>query len=134
MLSLDDNEQEKEEFQRFCCATLAVYHASHIILQVEINDLQIFAGASHIIGRPVTKVDRERSKARIERWAKHSSISAARAGSHAARILRDGIRKLKDWDAGDYFHYPWCLYLAALTCWAFQMCSKTADGAIGEGG
>ncbi|KAE8449879.1 hypothetical protein EG329_007356 [Mollisiaceae sp. DMI_Dod_QoI] len=134
MLSLDDNEQEKEEFQRFCVATLAVYHASHIILQVEINDLQIFAGASHIIGRPVTKVDRERSKARIERWAKHSSISAARAGSHAARILRDGIRKLKDWDAGDYFHYPWCLYLAALTCWAFQMCSKTADGAIGEGG
>jgi hypothetical protein len=134
MLSLDDNQHEKDEFQKLCVATMAVYHASHIILQVEINDLQIYAGASHIIGRPVTKVDRERSKARIERWAKHSSISAAKAGSQAARILRDGVRKLKDWDAGDYFHYPWCLYLATLTCWAFQMCSKTADGAIGEGG
>lgn len=133
LLTLDDN-HEKEEFQKFCAATLAVYHASHIILQVEINDLQIYAGASHIIGRPVTKVDRERSKARIERWAKHSSISAAKAGSHAARILRDGIRKLKDWDAGDYFHYPWCLYLATLTCWTFQMCSKTVEGAIAEGG
>ncbi|CZR53490.1 uncharacterized protein PAC_03369 [Phialocephala subalpina] len=101
--TLDDNDHEKAEFQKFCVATLAVYHSSHIILQVDINDLQIFAEASHIIGRPVTKVDRERSKARIERWAKHSSISAAKAGSHAARILRDGIRKLKDWDAGDYF-------------------------------
>lgn len=132
-LSLD-SEHEKDKFQKFCLATLAVYHSAQIILQVEINDLQIYAGASHIIGRPVTKVDRERSKARIEKWAKHESLSAAKAASHAARILRDGIRKLKDWDAGDYIQYPWCLYLATLTCWSFQMCSKTVDGAIGQVG
>lgn len=35
--------------------------------------------------------------------------------------------KLKDWDAGDVFHYPWCLYLATLTVWAFQVCSRGAD-------
>ena len=96
-------------------------------MHVEINDLQIYAGAAHIIGRPVTKVDRERSRVRVEQWAKNNSTSAAKAGSHAAHILRDGIRRLKGWDAGNFFHYPWCLYLATLTCWTFQTCSKSSD-------
>ncbi|PVH89169.1 hypothetical protein DL98DRAFT_555473 [Cadophora sp. DSE1049] len=125
--TLSDNESTKSSFQRFCVANLAIYHAAHIILHVEINDLQIYAGAGHIIGRPVMKADQDRSRQRIEQWAKHRSMAAATASSHAARILRDGIRKLKDWDAGDYFHYPWCLYLATLTCWAFQMCSKSEE-------
>ena len=55
-------------------------------------------------------------------------MSAAKAMSHAAQILRDGIRKLDNWDAGDMFHYPWCLYLATLTCWTFQTATiKTID-------
>ncbi|KAH7351226.1 fungal-specific transcription factor domain-containing protein [Rhexocercosporidium sp. MPI-PUGE-AT-0058] len=125
--ALEDDESKRNEFQRFCVANVAIYHAAHIILNVEINDLQIYAGASHIIGRPVMKADQDRSDQRIEQWAKHRSMAAAKSSSHAARILRDGIRKLKDWDAGDYFHYPWCLYLATLTCWAFQMCSKSDE-------
>jgi hypothetical protein len=100
-------------------------------LHVEIIDLQIFAGASHIIGRPVLKADRDRSRQRIEEWARNDSIHAAKAASHAAHLLRDGIRRLKNWDAGDVFHYPWCLYLAALTCWTFQTCSN-ADPANGN--
>ena len=64
--------------------------------------------------------DRERSKQRIERWAESGSMAGATAVSHAALLLRDGVRKLHDWDAGDVFHYSWCLYLATLTCWAFQ--------------
>lgn len=127
-LYFDETAPEKEEFQKFCTANLAIYHAAHIILHVEIIDLQIYAGASHIIGRPVTKADRDRSRQRIERWAKRGSMSAAKAGSHAARILRDGIRKLKNWDVDDVFHYPWCLYLATLTCWAFQVASKAGVG------
>jgi len=126
--SLEDGDDYRQDFQKFCVATLAVYHAAHIILQVELNDLQIYAGAGHIIGRPVTKTDRDRSRQRVERWAQPPSISAATAGSHAALLLRDGIRKLKNWDAGDVFHYPWCLYLATLTCWAFQTCSKNLEG------
>jgi hypothetical protein len=55
-------------------------------------------------------------------------MSAAQAGSHAARILRDGIRKLNNWDVDDVFHYPWCLYLATLTCWALQVASKAGVG------
>jgi hypothetical protein len=126
--TLEDDNDERRVFQRLCISTLAVYHSAHIILQVEINDLQIYAGATHIIGRPVTKVDRDRARQRIERWAQPFSISAARASSHAALLLRDGIRKLKNWDAGDVFHYPWCLYLATLTVWVFQTCSKIAEG------
>jgi len=90
--------------------------------------MQINAGASHIIGRPVMKVDRERSQGRVERWTKDSSLYAAKAAAHAAHILRDGIRKLRNWDAGDFFSYPWCLYLATLTCWTFQICAKNNDG------
>ena len=95
--------------------------------------MQIFAGAGHIIGRPVSKGDRERSKKRIEKWVRGESGSGGKEGwsgggekaaLHAARILRDGMRKLKEWDAGDSFCYPWCLYLATLTIWAFQVCQK----------
>ena len=43
---------------------------------------------------------------------------AASATWHAARLLRDGIRKLDNWGVDEMFHYPWCLYLATLVCWA----------------
>jgi len=130
LTSLSSDPTAKSLFQQFITANLAIYHAAHIILHVEIIDLQIYAGASHIIGRPVSKTDRERSRQRIERWAnaKDGQMSAAKAMSHAAQILRDGIRKLDNWDAGDMFHYPWCLYLATLTCWTFQTATiKTID-------
>jgi hypothetical protein len=132
LLSLENTDRYKEEFQKFCTATLAIYHAAHITLHAEINDIQINAGASHIIGRPVTKVDRGRSQIQVERWAKDTSLSAAKAASHAANILRDGIRKLKNWDAEDFFSYPWCLYLATLTIWTFQICTKNNE--IGDEG
>lgn len=106
---------------------MAIYHAAQILLQAEINDLQIFAGASHIIGRAVSKQDRDSSRIRIYRWALPGSLSAAKAASHAALLLRDGICRLDESDAGDAFHYPWCLYLATLTLWTFQTCSKSAE-------
>lgn len=55
-------------------------------------------------------------------------MPAAQAVSHAAHLLRDGIRKLNNWDAGNVFHYPWCLYLATLTCWTFQVAGKSSEG------
>lgn len=63
------------------------------------------------------------------------SLAAAKATTHAAHLLRDGIRKLRDWDAGNVFLYPWCLYLATLTCWAFQVAGKNdGNGREYEGG
>jgi hypothetical protein len=44
--------------------------------------------------------------------------SVGRATWHAARLIRDGVRKLDKWNVDEMIHFPWCLYLATLTCWA----------------
>ncbi|EXJ78903.1 hypothetical protein A1O3_08403 [Capronia epimyces CBS 606.96] len=120
-LSLMDQAQLKNEFIRFSTATNAIYHAAHIILHVEILDLQIYAGAQHIIGRPVTPADYARSRRVVKQWAKPGiAMPATKAAWHAAQLLRAGIMNLDNWDVDNAFHYPWCLYLATLTCWAFH--------------
>lgn len=128
-LSLKDNVSLKRDFTRFSTATNAIYHAAHIILNVEIIDLQIYAGATHIIGRPVTRGDYDRSRRIIKQWAHpEESQAAAKAAWHAAHLLKDGIMNLDSWDVNDVFHYPWCLYLATLTCWVFHFAgSDKAD-------
>ncbi|TVY43433.1 Zinc finger protein [Lachnellula occidentalis] len=124
-LSLKDNTAAKRDFTRFSTASVAIYHAAHIILNVEIIDLQIYAGATHIIGRPVTSGDYDRSRSIVKNWArKDGSQAAAKAAWHAAHLLRDGIMNLDSWDVNEVFHYPWCLYLSTLTCWAFHFASK----------
>ncbi|KKZ66044.1 hypothetical protein EMCG_08215 [[Emmonsia] crescens] len=102
-------------------ATHVMYHAAHITLNVEVLDLQIYAGASHILGRVVTAGDFERSQRIVTRWLNEDPRSAAKATRHASYILQDAIMNLNDWDETDVFHYPWCLYLATLTCWAFHL-------------
>jgi hypothetical protein len=117
MQHLKGSPTAKADFTRFSTSTLAIYHASHITLNVEVIDLQIAAGARHIIGRPVSLHDYERSK-----WIiRNQETSAANAAAwHAAQLLRDGVMNLEGWDVDQQFHYPWCLYLATLTCWAFH--------------
>ncbi|KLJ08038.1 hypothetical protein EMPG_16501 [Blastomyces silverae] len=102
-------------------ATHVMYHAAHITLNVEVLDLQIYAGAPHILGRVVTAGDFERSQRVVTRWLNEDPRSAAKATRHASYILQDAIMNLNDWDDTDVFHYPWCLYLATLTCWAFHL-------------
>jgi len=121
-LSLTDN-RLKYDFKRFSTATLAIYHAAHIVLNTEVLDLQIYAGARNILGRPVSRADYGRSRKVVKAWAKERPESAAKAAWHAAHMLRDGIMNLDRWDVDDVFHYPWCIYLATLTCWAFHFAS-----------
>ncbi|QDS71925.1 hypothetical protein FKW77_000609 [Venturia effusa] len=121
MLSLSDNPSRRAEFTRFSTATIAIYHAAYITLNVEILDLQIYAGARHIIGRPVFPEDFNRSRHVLREWARPTGDTrAVKAVWHAAQLLKDGIMKLENWDVDSAFHYPWCLYLASLTCWAFH--------------
>lgn len=140
-LSLNDQPARKAEFTRFSTATVAIYRAAHITLNVEILDLQIYAGARHIIGRPVTRADYDRSRRIVKDWAKPSpggSTPAAKAAWHAAHLLRDGIMNLDNWDVNNAFHYPWCLYLSTLTCWAFHFANvvdkSPSSGAPANGG
>lgn len=127
-LSLKDDATLKRDFTRFSTSTVAIYHAAHIILNVEILDLQIYAGAGHILGRPVTHGDYDRSRRILKQWIRpDESQAAGKAAWHAAHLLRDGIMNLDNWDVNDVFHYPWCLYIATLTCWAFHN-DKDDDG------
>lgn len=128
-----DSPAKKAEFTRFSTSTIAIYHAAHITLNVEILDLQIYAGARHIIGRPVTRADYGRSRRTVKDWAKPGgSTPATKAAWHAAHLLRDGIMNLDNWDVNNAFHYPWCLYISTLTCWAFHFAnaSNKAKGGL----
>jgi hypothetical protein len=115
------------KFQRFTVANLAIYHTAQLILEVDIIDLQINAGAKHIIGRPVTSMDRERSRLKIAEWVRRDNgVKAGRAAWHAGRLFRDGVRKLENWNVDEMFHYPWCLYLSTLMCWTFHQAAMSS--------
>lgn len=62
----------------------------------------------------------------------HSSSNAAKAAWHAAALIRDGATRLRDWDAGGLFHYPWCLYLACLCIWAYWHAKPRDEAPSGQ--
>lgn len=121
-------------FTPFKTATLAMYRAAHVALNIEILDLQIFAGAPHILGKPVMAKDYERSQRIIRNWTVSEATRPAvgKAAWHASRILRDAIMNLDEGEFTDLFHYPWCLYLACLTCWAFNTCVSTSTRGVNQ--
>ena len=59
---------DAQKFMPFKVSTLAIFRIAHIAVNVEILDLQIFAGAPRILGKPVTQQDYERSRRIIEKW------------------------------------------------------------------
>lgn len=133
--SLSFSPASKDRFQRYATANVAIYHTAQLILEVDIIDLQINAGARHIIGRPVTTADRERSRAKIADWMhRDGGIQAGRAVCHAGRLFRDGVRKLENWNVDEMFHYPWCLYLSSLMCWTFHHAVLSSTNASSEFG
>jgi hypothetical protein len=129
-LSINDARRAQEkEFGAFVAAYNAVYHAAQALLNMDFLDVQIYAGARHIVGRPVQQKDYIRSSQVVKRWvaASRSDASeqeslprtaAAKAAWHASRLLLDATGNLTDSEAMGLFHVPWCLYLATLTCWA----------------
>ncbi|KAI0123794.1 fungal-specific transcription factor domain-containing protein [Xylariales sp. AK1849] len=134
----------RREFSTFSTAYNAVYHAAHILLNSSFLDIQIYAGARHILGRPVRRCDYVRSERVVKRWAAgadeadttprngsprligdgtrgaHVSAAAAKASYHAACMLHEASSNLDDFDSMGLFHLPWCLYLSTLTLWAFH--------------
>lgn len=108
------------DFQRDTLALFSLYHTSHIAINCDIRHLQAAAGAREIFGHIVTTSDYEESCRWVKQWVTKREGSAGRAAWHAAQMLRAGMVNLKDWDVHSVFHYPWCLYIATLTCWAFH--------------
>ncbi|KAK8164255.1 fungal-specific transcription factor domain-containing protein, partial [Phyllosticta citrichinensis] len=114
----------QNEFRLFATANTAIYHAAQFHLNAEFLDIQIYAGARHILGHPVQRADFVRSQRVVKKWAAGAAdyanpSNAAKAAWHSAALIRDGATRLRDWDSGGLFHYPWCLYLACLCIWAY---------------
>ncbi|KAI5365052.1 hypothetical protein Slin15195_G045900 [Septoria linicola] len=108
----------QQGYEDFIVAYGSLYHAAQICLLAEVLDLQIYAGARHILGRPVTRADYTRSQKVVKRWANECSDSAASAAWHSAMILREASQRSEGIVAHSY-HHPWVLFLATLTIWSF---------------
>ncbi|KAK1981020.1 hypothetical protein LZ30DRAFT_689516 [Colletotrichum cereale] len=140
-----DDSGRRVEFESFASAYKALYHAAQALLNMDFLDVQIYAGARHILGRPVQQRDYHRSAQVVKRWATSSDTqqkehysgarhdhrdadenrnsskqSASDAAWHAALMLRETRGALNNTEAMNLFHVPWCLYLATLTCWAYH--------------
>lgn len=114
------DQEARREFAVYVTANSALYHAAHVILFSDFLDVQIYAGARHILGRPVGRVDYSRSQRVVKRWANEQCSIASKAAWHAAKIIEDAATNLQDFDAGGLFIHPWCLYLATITIWSFH--------------
>lgn len=112
-----------KEFQAFQTAVLALYHSAHILLHTPFLDLQIYAGARHILGRPVARADYARSQRVMKRWVAENLKEAGKAVSHAAALVDRGIDILdgecvsNDLGGGRLWHLPWAVYLGTLVIW-----------------
>ncbi|KAF2650068.1 hypothetical protein K491DRAFT_707764 [Lophiostoma macrostomum CBS 122681] len=111
------------EFAAWSTATLSLYHAAHILLHTPFLDLQIYAGARHILGKPVARTDYGRSQRVVKKWVAEHSSAAARAVWHAAKLVQDGVEML-DAESGSeiggggrLWHLPWAVYLGTLVVW-----------------
>lgn len=115
-----------------CCH--ALYRAAHMVLLGEVLDLQIYAGARHILGRPVTRVDYSRSIKVVKQWTNRDRSKAKKAVWHAAWTLKSTLEPEDDGNLVDTFSYPWTLYLAALVLWSFHHAGPTVPHTHPEDG
>lgn len=143
LASTDPGDASASEWSAFSAAYRAVYHAAQALLHMDFLDVQIYAGARHILGRPVQQQDYVRSSRVVKRWASNSRERAATAAWHGAGMLRDlmtgdgssdpsGPSKpiMESPHLTSLFHVPWCLYLATLSCWAFHHAKSTRRGRL----
>jgi hypothetical protein len=127
-----------KEFQASRTATLTLYHAAHILLHTPFLDLQIYAGARHILGRPVARVDYARSQKVVKKWVAENIKEASKAVWHAAELVDRGVDVL-DGEAGSselgggrLWHLPWAVYLGTLVVWGVWYARPTSSSSIAE--
>lgn len=123
-----DGDPALHMFREESIAFLALYHTAHVVANADVRHLQIAAGAKSIFGHIVTPAEQEESTKVVMHWVRLSPRSAGHAAWHAAQMVRDGLLNLRNWKANGMFHYPWCLYVSTLTCWAFIHFSRGQDG------
>ncbi|KAG9957694.1 FMN-linked oxidoreductase, partial [Aureobasidium melanogenum] len=115
-----EQQEARRGFAMFSTANSALYHAAYVVLFSDFLDIQIYAGARHLLGRPVRREDYTRSQRVVKRWANEQTQYAAKAAWHAGHIVKDAVMNLEGFDAGGLFIHPWCLYLATVTVWSYH--------------
>lgn len=113
-------------FETYETTSNAMFHAANLVLLTNIVDLQIYGGARHILGRPVSKTDYARSQRVVKQWASRDFQRAVKATWHAASLLEDASDK-EGFIAVDAFHHPWAVFLASLTLWTFYQARPTTS-------
>lgn len=78
----------RRELAVFTTSYNAVYHASQVLLNADFLDLQIYAGARHILGRPVQRSDFVRSERVVKQWATMTLQTCALAPQPRPRGMR----------------------------------------------
>ncbi|KAH7379134.1 fungal-specific transcription factor domain-containing protein [Phaeosphaeria sp. MPI-PUGE-AT-0046c] len=125
-----------KEFQVLRAATLSLYHSAHILLYTPFLDLQIYAGARHILGRPIARHDYARSQRGVKRWIAENPQHVSKAVWHAAFLVSDGVNILdSEWGSSEVggsrlWHHPWAVYLGTLVIWSVWYARPAAT--VGE--
>jgi hypothetical protein len=128
------------EFGAYQTAVSALYHAAHILLHTPFLDLQIYAGARHILGRSVARADYARSQKVVKNWIAGNVKEASKTMWHAAAIINQGVQVLdsasSDLGGGRLWHLPWTVYLGTLVVWgvwyARPIFPSSSDTMLGE--
>ncbi|KAF2731250.1 hypothetical protein EJ04DRAFT_411741, partial [Polyplosphaeria fusca] len=124
------------EFSTFRTATLALFHAAHILLHTPFLDLQIYAGARHILGRTVARQDYIRSQKIVKKWVAEHSSEANTSVWHAAALVSSGTDILdsesSELGAGRLWHLPWAVYLGTLVVWGVWYAKPVAVVEVGR--
>ena len=99
----------------------ATHHALLLASRTPITSLLIVAGESWLFARKVDDRSQwETAKAQLRNW--RGSEASPQAAWHSSQLLRivfsrGGAHEANDTRMG--LHEQWCLYLAALVCWAY---------------
>lgn len=119
--SSEEDAHWREGIATYTMTGNAIFHAASMVLLSDIIDLQIYGGARHILGRPVSKTDYARSQKIVKRWAIEEVQRASKAIWHSACLLKDASQSTEcSFVSVDVFHHPWTIFLASLTLWAFH--------------
>lgn len=121
--SLPWHQGTSSEDRDACTAAGVLHHLSHITLNIEVLECQIFAGAPRLFGRTISRADHERAKQKLTAWAKTSP--ARNAAFHAIRLLKPIVAQIRSFQ--DMFNCReehllnrgWAFYYALLVLWSY---------------
>jgi hypothetical protein len=112
----------------FSRSSMLLYRIANITIHTSILDLQILAGLTRLMGKPVTTASARNSLIRMSTvWA--GSEGASKSVHHAVKLLSETLfpenhSRSRLWREGEpnlrgILHSKWCQYLATLTLWAW---------------